>query len=86
MTKQQKALQKLLRAYDAAGLRLLAKRAGTSVATIRHIAAGRRRMTAEMAARLERASVGVPTLGNGYMDRSDICKTCANCPYVGRAE
>lgn len=57
--------------------RAVAKRAQTSVAHLRHIAAGRRGMTAEMAQRLSHAS-------DGEMQQQSLCKACGNCPLIRR--
>jgi plasmid maintenance system antidote protein VapI len=61
--------------------RELAKVANTSVAYLRHVAAGRRGMTADMAQRLAHASKQLHTR-ELYLDQRALCEACGNCPLV----
>ena len=60
---------------------ILAKYAETSVPHLRHIAAGRRQMSAQLAQRLAAASMGfaVPDL---ELHQQDLCQACKVCPLV----
>ena len=58
--------------------RLLAKRADTSVPHLRHVAAGRRGISAELAQKLAHASAQ----GDRLLDQRDLCTACARCPLV----
>lgn len=59
----------------------LAKRAKTSVPHLRHVAKGRRGMTAEFAQRLAHASLGMtnPAL---WLYQTQLCAACAVCPLL----
>jgi plasmid maintenance system antidote protein VapI len=60
----------------------LARRAKTSVPHLRHVAKGRRGMTAEFAQRLAHASAALkPTL---WLLQTDLCTACAMCPLVAK--
>lgn len=64
--------------------RTLAKRAKTSVPHLRHVAAGRRGITAQFAQRLARASVGFnPAL---WLYQVELCHACSACPLVSRKQ
>jgi len=81
--KNQKALNDWLEKHGAEGRRILAKKAGTSVNYLSHIAAPAgasyaRKVSADMAARLEVAS-------GGELKRDQLCETCAQCPYAKAA-
>lgn len=65
---------------------LLAELAGTSRKYLYHLAAGTRNASADMAARLEQASVGISRKSKGRLpklSRVDLCTACARCPYAG---
>jgi plasmid maintenance system antidote protein VapI len=76
MTRAQRAMTKWLKATPPGTARAVAKAAGTSVPHLRHIAAGRRRVSAELAQRLARAA-GWPML-----NQLDLCEACHKCPLV----
>jgi hypothetical protein len=61
--------------------RQFAKAAKTSVPHLRHIAAGRRSVSAEMGQRLAAASktLGVRAL---YLDQRALCPACGVCPIA----
>lgn len=56
----------------------LAKIADTSVAHMRHIAAGRRDMSADLAQRLAHASKDL-RIKALYLDQRHLCAACARC-------
>jgi phosphoenolpyruvate synthase/pyruvate phosphate dikinase len=78
-----KPLTKWLADANAEQIKALAKLVPTSVATLRHIAVGRRQASAAFAVDLERASRALrkkedtPIL---YQD--DLCKACKKCAYL----
>lgn len=59
----------------------LARHAETSVPHLRHIAAGRRQMSAQLAQRLATASLklGIPEL---ELHQVDLCQACKSCPLL----
>jgi hypothetical protein len=59
----------------------VAKFAKTSVPYLRHVAAGRRQISASLAQRLAAGSVSlkVPAL---VIDQRDLCRDCRVCPLV----
>lgn len=58
----------------------LAKLAQTSVPYLRHVAAGRRELSADLAQRLATASHQFdPSL---YLQQAEICRACGRCPLV----
>jgi hypothetical protein len=59
----------------------VAKIAKTSVPYLRHVAAGRRQVSADLAQRLSNASrsLNVRAL---IMDQQELCKACSVCPLV----
>jgi hypothetical protein len=61
--------------------RILAKAAKTSVLHLRHIGAGRRNVSAELAQRL---SVGSRALKDKtlLLSQTDLCRECAACPLL----
>lgn len=63
----------------------LAAHAETSVPHLRHIAAGRRQMSAGLAQRLAAASrkLGLPDL---ELHQQDMCSACRRCPLVNGAK
>lgn len=56
-------------------MRKLAVRAKTTLDYLRHLSRGRRQASADMAARLERAS-------KGAIGRETLCDACRQCPYL----
>lgn len=60
--------------------RVLAKAADTSVPHLRHIAAGRRNISAELAQRLAHASKPFNILMR--LAQRDLCRACAKCPLL----
>jgi len=56
----------------------LAKMAETSVAHLRHIAAGRRAVSADLAQRLAHSSKAIGML-HLYLDQRSLCAACAKC-------
>lgn len=61
--------------------REVAKLADTSVPHLRHIAAGRRNMSAELAQKLAHASRELHVLAL-RLDQRELCKACARCPLA----
>jgi hypothetical protein len=61
----------------------LAKAAKTSVGQLKHLSAGRRSASADLAQRLAAAS---RTLGHRalYLDPRDVCEACGTCPLTER--
>ncbi len=59
----------------------LAANAGTSVAHLGHIAAGRRNISAELAQRLAQASQVFGSRTLQLMQR-DLCHACSVCPLI----
>jgi plasmid maintenance system antidote protein VapI len=70
-----------LAAATPAEAREMAKHAKTSVPHLRHVAKGRRGMTAEFAQRLAHASLGMtnPAL---WLYQTELCTACAQCPLI----
>ena len=64
--------------------RIVAKVAETSVPHLRHIAAGRRNMSADLAQKLVHASKELH-VRNLYMDQQELCVACARCPIANLA-
>ena len=75
---------KWLKAATPEQARELAKAADTSVAHLRHVAAGRRGITAEMAQRLAHASKTLHSRAL-YLDQQLLCEACAKCPIANLA-
>ena len=73
------AIRSWLHNTTPAQAKAMAKAAGTSVPHLRHIAAGRRLMSAELAQRIAHASTvdGAPKL-----HQQDLCRACMKCPLV----
>lgn len=73
-----------LKTADPDTARRLAKLAKTSVPHLRHIAAGRRSMRAEMAQRIAHASrkLDAPHL---ELLQVDLCAACRRCPLLNGA-
>ena len=81
MLKPSTVIAKWLKTATPDQARELAKAAETSVAYLRHVAAGRRGMTGEMAQRLAHASKELHTRSL-YLDQRTLCEACGNCPLV----
>jgi hypothetical protein len=81
MRRPQTAMRDWLSLATAAQKKQVATIADTSVVHLTHIAAGRRRMSAELAQRLAHASreLHVRAL---YLDQRELCTACAKCPLV----
>ena len=74
-TQAQTAMRRWLNNAQPAEARTVARRAGTSVAHMRHIAAGRRAPSADLAQRLARAT-------GGALDQRILCDACHRCPLA----
>lgn len=61
--------------------RQVATFAETSVPHLRHIAAGRRDMSAALAQKLAHASKELHIRAL-YLDQRDLCKACSRCPLA----
>lgn len=83
MATPKNAIAKWLRLATPDNARALAKAADTSVPHLRHIAAGRRSVSAELAQRLAHAS---RTLHSRllYLDQRLLCRACGACPLVDK--
>ena len=81
MSKPHIVIRKWLRSATPDQARELATAANTSVAYLRHVAAGRRGMTADMAQRLAHGSKQLHTRSL-YLDQRELCEACGNCPLV----
>ena len=78
MRRPSTTMRNWLQAATPSQARELAKAADTSVAHLRHIAAGRRAVSADLAQRLAHAS----TIFKGEMpviDQRDLCEACGKC-------
>ena len=84
MSKSNTVIRKWLRTATPDQARELAKAAGTSVAHLRHVGAGRRGMTADMAQRLAHGSRQLHTRSL-YLDQRSLCEACAKCPIANLA-
>lgn len=58
----------------------MAKAASTSVPHLRHIAAGRRQMSADLAQRIAHAASEVPDTPELF--QVDLCAACRKCPLL----
>jgi plasmid maintenance system antidote protein VapI len=83
MSRASTAVSRFLKRATPDQARAVAKKAKTSVAHLRHVAAGRRGVTADMAQRLAHATTGVP--GDLYLDQRILCDACARCPIALRS-
>ena len=83
MSKPNAVISRFLKRITPSQARAVAKKAKTSVAHLRHVAAGRRGVTADMAQRLAHATTGVP--GDLYLDQRILCDACARCPIALRS-
>lgn len=70
-------LKTWFRQHTSAQRAELAKRAKTSLPYLRHVIAGRRALSPELAIRLEAASVRI----GRPLPQGDLCKVCGGCPY-----
>jgi transcriptional regulator with XRE-family HTH domain len=77
------AIAKWLQLATPALARQLAKAADTSVPHLRHIAAGRRSVSAELAQRLAHASKSLH-IKMLLLDQRLLCKACGACPIVDK--
>lgn len=84
MLKSHTVIRKWLRSATPDQARELATAANTSVAYLRHVAAGRRGMTADMAQRLAHGSRQLHTRSL-YLDQRELCEACAACPIANLA-
>lgn len=84
MASPNRVIKQWLKAATPDQAREVAKIADTSVAHLRHVAAGRRGMTAEMAQRLAHASKQLHTRAM-YLDQTELCAVCAACPIANFA-
>lgn len=81
------ALQDWMNAATPRQKKLLAERAGTTVPTLRHWAAGRRHegravLLAETALRLERAALHPDLAGLPPLRREDMATACGLCEFA----
>jgi hypothetical protein len=81
MTAPKNALYRWMKRATPAQKKALAKAADTSVGQLKHLAAGRRGASAQLAQVLAAASrtLHVRAL---YLDQRDICEACGQCPLV----
>jgi transcriptional regulator with XRE-family HTH domain len=78
MGRAHKTIANWLAAATPEQARDLAKRAKTSVPHLRHIAHGRRGVSAELAQRLAHAS----SRAELPLDQTDLCDACHKCPLL----
>lgn len=81
MTPPKNAMYKWLQRATPEQAQKVAKAAKTSRAHLRHIATGRRKVSADLAQRLAAASRDLHVRAL-YLDQRDICKACGICPLV----
>jgi hypothetical protein len=74
------AMRRWLHAVTPDEARAVAKAAGTSVPHLRHIAAGRRGVSADLAQRL--AHVTAPSFAVPHLDPRTLCVACSKCPLA----
>lgn len=79
MSRRPNAMRQWLTQATPEQARALAKAAKTSVAHLRHIATGRRGVSAELAQRLAHAATA-PKMPPLY--QTELCAACARCPLV----
>lgn len=82
MSKPAIVVRNWLRAAEPDQARLLAKSAKTSVAHLRHVAAGRRNVSAEFAQRLAHASRTLKLPKSLELDQKTLCIACSRCPIA----
>lgn len=78
MPSPNKIIQLFLREHEPDTTRQIAKAAKTSVPYLRHVAAGRRGITCEMAERIANATQAFN--GVTQLKRGDLCETCGKHP------
>jgi hypothetical protein len=83
MTTTKNAIAKWLRLASPDQARTLAKAASTSVPHLRHIAAGRRGVSAELAQQLASASKTLKVKAL-LLDQRLLCVACGVCPIVDK--
>lgn len=83
MPKPKAVIGKWLRAATPTQARELAKAATTSVPHLRHVAAGRRGVSAEFAQRLAHASRTLHSKAL-LLDQRLLCEACGVCPIVDK--
>lgn len=76
-----RTLKKLFQSMTPVQARQLTKMAGTSVPHLRHVATGRRNMSADLAQKLATASQKMknPKL---LLNQVDLCHACRVCPLL----
>lgn len=82
MTRANITMRAWLRNAHPEHARSLATAASTSVAHLRHVAAGRRNMSAELAQRLAHASRSADLPKELELDQQALCAACRLCPLV----
>lgn len=81
MSKSKTTMRKWLTLASIEQTEALAQAAKTSVPHLRHIAAGRRGATAELAQRLAAASYTLKVTAL-RLDQRDLCEACGVCPFA----
>lgn len=81
MSTPKNAVRKWLKIATPAQKKALAKAAKTSVGQLKHLSAGRRTASADLAQRLAAASHTLH-IRKLYLDQRDICNACGVCPLV----
>lgn len=81
MRRPQTTMRDWLKEARPSEARQVAEIAGTSVPHLRHIAAGRRHMSADLAQRLAHASREL-LIVKLYLDQRELCKACSVCPLA----
>lgn len=81
MRRPNTAMKDWLKSATPEQARAVAKVAETSVPHLRHIAAGRRNMSAELAQKLAHSSKELHIRAL-YMNQQELCRACAKCPLV----
>lgn len=78
MTKPNPHLRAWLKTVSTLEARAVAKAAGTSVPHLRHVAAGRRKVSAALAQRLAHVRVAhvLPLV------QTELCDACSRCPLI----
>jgi len=79
MARAQKVIAKYLATATPDEARAFAKAAKTSVPYLRHVAAGRRGVSADQAQRLAHAAAKVGASG---ITQRALCEACAKCPLI----
>ena len=79
MTKPNPHLRAWLKTVSTLEARAVAKAAGTSVPHLRHVAAGRRNLSADLAQCLAHATNKGRTLP---LMQQELCIACSRCPLV----